>query len=304
MATHTDDENELNVCDDSSQDTVSDDEHTYKNHLNEEKPSDNEYDRHNKENRLGLLSIDYQFFPHIQPKTFLNNLIPPNIQLNSTDHSSSPSSVSSSTATTSLNRQKRRKYPSSSTTTTTNSVLNQDDLQDLRLKINSRERKRMHDLNTALDSLREVIPYARNPSVRKLSKMATLLLARNYIVTLTNSLEDMRQHLNNIYRQQHVPPPQPPPPPSPQISCPKAAQNLPCFCSTCLTNDNKSSKKKEKSIKKSDDIIWTATQQSTSFSPTPAYHHLFSSIAPFTGLNLCKPLETSSTRTRIKPIGK
>ena len=33
----------------------------------------------------------------------------------------------------------------------------------------------MHDLNDALDELRAVIPYAHSPSVRKLSKIATLL---------------------------------------------------------------------------------------------------------------------------------
>jgi class B basic helix-loop-helix protein 4/5 len=51
-----------------------------------------------------------------------------------------------------------------------------------RLSINARERRRMHDLNDALDDLRQVIPYAHSPSVRKLSKIATLLLAKNYIL--------------------------------------------------------------------------------------------------------------------------
>lgn len=51
----------------------------------------------------------------------------------------------------------------------------------VRLSINARERRRMHDLNDALDELRRVIPYAHSPSVRKLSKIATLLLAKNYI---------------------------------------------------------------------------------------------------------------------------
>ena len=59
----------------------------------------------------------------------------------------------------------------------------------MRLKINGRERKRMHDLNLAMDGLREVMPYAHGPSVRKLSKIATLLLARNYILMLTSSLD-------------------------------------------------------------------------------------------------------------------
>nr|CAG4650691.1 EOG090X0NKK [Sida crystallina] len=52
----------------------------------------------------------------------------------------------------------------------------------VRLSINARERRRMHDLNDALDELRSVIPYAHSPSVRKLSKIATLLLAKNYIM--------------------------------------------------------------------------------------------------------------------------
>ena len=71
---------------------------------------------------------------------------------------------------------------------------------DLRHKINMRERKRMHDLNVAMDSLREVMPYANGPSVRKLSKIATLSLARNYIQMLTKSVEEMKQLLDEIYR--------------------------------------------------------------------------------------------------------
>jgi len=57
-----------------------------------------------------------------------------------------------------------------------------DHLLKVRLTINARERRRMHDLNDALDELRAVIPYAHGPSVRKLSKIATLLLAKNYIL--------------------------------------------------------------------------------------------------------------------------
>ena len=57
-----------------------------------------------------------------------------------------------------------------------------------RLSINARERRRMHDLNDALDDLRQVIPYAHSPSVRKLSKIATLLLAKNYILMQVTTL--------------------------------------------------------------------------------------------------------------------
>ncbi|XP_072022620.1 uncharacterized protein [Amphiura filiformis] len=89
-------------------------------------------------------------------------------------------------------------------------MLSDDEQQDLRLKINSRERKRMHDLNSALDGLREVMPYAHGPSVRKLSKIATLLLAKNYIVMLSSSLEEMRRLLSDVYQGSH----QHPAPPS------------------------------------------------------------------------------------------
>uniref|UniRef100_A0A8C5GMR6 Class E basic helix-loop-helix protein 22 n=2 Tax=Gouania willdenowi TaxID=441366 RepID=A0A8C5GMR6_GOUWI len=63
----------------------------------------------------------------------------------------------------------------------------------LRLNINARERRRMHDLNDALDELRGVIPYAHSPSVRKLSKIATLLLAKNFILMQAQALEEMRR---------------------------------------------------------------------------------------------------------------
>lgn len=79
------------------------------------------------------------------------------------------------------------------------SELSKDEVQDLRLKVNSRERKRMHDLNQAMDGLREVMPYAQGPSVRKLSKISTLLLARNYILMLSSSLEEMKKLVGEVY---------------------------------------------------------------------------------------------------------
>uniref|UniRef100_A0A8C3SZI0 BHLH domain-containing protein n=1 Tax=Chelydra serpentina TaxID=8475 RepID=A0A8C3SZI0_CHESE len=68
-----------------------------------------------------------------------------------------------------------------------------------RLKVNSRERRRMQDLNQALDGLREVMPYSQGPAVRKLSKIATVLLARNYILTLSSSLQDTRRLLSELH---------------------------------------------------------------------------------------------------------
>ncbi|XP_067674060.1 oligodendrocyte transcription factor 2-like [Haliotis asinina] len=73
--------------------------------------------------------------------------------------------------------------------------------EEIRLRINSRERERMHDLNSALDSLRQVMPYSHGPTVKKLSKMSTLLLARNYIVMLTRSLEEMRKLVQDLSMQ-------------------------------------------------------------------------------------------------------
>lgn len=71
--------------------------------------------------------------------------------------------------------------------------------RQVRLNTNARERKRMHDLNDALDDLRSVIPYAHGPSVRKLSKIATLLLAKNYILMQAKALEEMKSVFNTYH---------------------------------------------------------------------------------------------------------
>ncbi|KAJ8362569.1 hypothetical protein AAFF_G00367940 [Aldrovandia affinis] len=55
-----------------------------------------------------------------------------------------------------------------------------------RQKANSRERTRMHDLNSGLDNLRKVVPcYSKT---QKLSKIETLRLAKNYIWALSEIL--------------------------------------------------------------------------------------------------------------------
>ena len=79
--------------------------------------------------------------------------------------------------------------------------------QAQRLSINARERRRMHDLNDAMDDLRSVIPYAHSPSVRKLSKIATLLLAKNYILMQANALEEMRKLVTYLSHTAGVPMP-------------------------------------------------------------------------------------------------
>ncbi|CAK9290325.1 unnamed protein product [Gordionus sp. m RMFG-2023] len=88
--------------------------------------------------------------------------------------------------------------------------LSEEEQYSIRMKVNSRERKRMHDLNSALDGLREVMmPYYspvsnnandNNPtsnSNRKLSKIATLLLARNYIQILTSALKEVKMFISS-----------------------------------------------------------------------------------------------------------
>ncbi|XP_054888060.1 oligodendrocyte transcription factor 1 [Poeciliopsis prolifica] len=90
--------------------------------------------------------------------------------------------------------------------------LSPEEQQELRRKINSRERKRMQDLNVAMDALREVmVPYASSsssspsqthapgaPPGRRLSKISTLVLARNYILLLGSSLQEMRLLLGEV----------------------------------------------------------------------------------------------------------
>ncbi|XP_043927378.1 oligodendrocyte transcription factor 1 [Protopterus annectens] len=89
-------------------------------------------------------------------------------------------------------------------------ILTEDQQQEQRRKINSRERKRMQDLNLAMDALRDVIgPYSttvhyQNLPGRKLSKMATLLLARNYILLLNSSLREMRRALAELSDSGHT----------------------------------------------------------------------------------------------------
>ena len=78
-----------------------------------------------------------------------------------------------------------------------------------RLSINARERRRMHDLNDALDELRQSIPYAHSPSVRKLSKIATLLLAKNYIHMQANALDELRRLVAYLSQAAGIPIPNP-----------------------------------------------------------------------------------------------
>nr|XP_022291763.1 uncharacterized protein LOC111103056 [Crassostrea virginica] len=64
---------------------------------------------------------------------------------------------------------------------------------DIRLRINSRERQRMHELNDALDALRKVLPNPHGSSLKKLSKLSTLVQAREHILSLSRSIEEMKR---------------------------------------------------------------------------------------------------------------
>uniref|UniRef100_A0A3P9CRN9 Oligodendrocyte transcription factor 1 n=1 Tax=Maylandia zebra TaxID=106582 RepID=A0A3P9CRN9_9CICH len=75
--------------------------------------------------------------------------------------------------------------------------LSPEEQQELRRKINSRERKRMQDLNIAMDALRESHQHGATPG-RRLSKISTLVLARNYILLLGSSLQEMRRLLGEV----------------------------------------------------------------------------------------------------------
>uniref|UniRef100_A0A3Q3WPI8 BHLH domain-containing protein n=1 Tax=Mola mola TaxID=94237 RepID=A0A3Q3WPI8_MOLML len=55
-----------------------------------------------------------------------------------------------------------------------------------RVKANDRERHRMHNLNSALDALRSILPAL--PEDTKLTKIETLRVAHNYIWALTETL--------------------------------------------------------------------------------------------------------------------
>lgn len=76
-------------------------------------------------------------------------------------------------------------YNNTNSNPNVNLLLNNIPQNQMRMIINYRERSRMHDLNEALDELRKVIPYTHSNN-RKLSKIATLLLAKNHIIMQVN----------------------------------------------------------------------------------------------------------------------
>ncbi|MFH4983195.1 hypothetical protein AB6A40_009904 [Gnathostoma spinigerum] len=70
------------------------------------------------------------------------------------------------------------------------------------MNINSRERKRMHDLNDALDELRQCLPCSQSPNARKMSKINTLMLASNWIRRLSKMNGELQRQLDELRSQQ------------------------------------------------------------------------------------------------------
>ncbi|XP_061193511.1 uncharacterized protein LOC133201736 [Saccostrea echinata] len=72
---------------------------------------------------------------------------------------------------------------------------------EVRLRINNRERQRMHELNDALDALRQVLPHSNGPSRKKLSKLSTLVQARSHIISLSHSIEEMKSMVSSLSKK-------------------------------------------------------------------------------------------------------
>ncbi|XP_067278043.1 oligodendrocyte transcription factor 4 [Pseudorasbora parva] len=188
-----------------------------------------------------------------------------------------------------------------------------DDIQDLRLKVNSRERKRMHDLNQAMDGLREVMPYAQGPSVRKLSKISTLLLARNYILMLSSSLDEMKKLVGDVYgasAQSHsrrvLPPTSAAPPP--QLQLLSLAPSL----HSLVSNASAMSHATTPSVAQAPHSPPSAGYLGFPAPPLPTLLkdplHLSSSYRHFPGMpcpcSLCQPLPASTASLHSLSMGK
>lgn len=116
------------------------------------------------------------------------------------DNNSTDSSSASDEGGSSKKQQKKTTSSSSSVTSSSGgnnsgsrrkrSTLSARERNLRRLESNERERMRMHSLNDAFQALREVIPHVTME--RKLSKIETLTLAKNYIMALTNVICEMR----------------------------------------------------------------------------------------------------------------
>ncbi|MBN3285762.1 BHA15 protein, partial [Polyodon spathula] len=83
----------------------------------------------------------------------------------------------------SLNLRVKRRRTSIDNGTASSSTRRKQHPNVRRLESNERERQRMHKLNNAFQALGEAIPHVKTE--KKLSKIETLTLAKNYIKSLT-----------------------------------------------------------------------------------------------------------------------
>ncbi|CAI4230212.1 unnamed protein product [Auanema sp. JU1783] len=78
--------------------------------------------------------------------------------------------------------------------------LNDEEQNLLRTSINSRERRRMHDLNDAHEELRSCLPYGQEANSRRLSKISTIMLASNWIRQLTKENQRLKSEVEELQR--------------------------------------------------------------------------------------------------------
>ena len=106
------------------------------------------------------------------------------------DFNGSPSGMSSASSSNGDCESMERKPKLAKKSARRRKGLNARERNLRRLESNERERMRMHSLNDAFQGLREVIPHVQLP--RKISKIETLTLAKNYIKALTNVICELR----------------------------------------------------------------------------------------------------------------
>nr|XP_057906968.1 neurogenin-3 [Doryrhamphus excisus] len=100
-----------------------------------------------------------------------------------------------------------------------------------RMKANDRERHRMHNLNSALNTLRNILPAL--PEDAKLTKIETLRFAHNYIWALTETLRMGEQHMADYLPvlSRASPPAAEENPTTPDLTCfPLAFYSKPLYC--------------------------------------------------------------------------
>lgn len=113
--------------------------------------------------------------------------------------------------------------------------LNEQEQNLLRNSINSRERRRMHELNDEFETLRECLPYPNEANSRRMSKANTLLLASNWIKQLANANHKLQMELNMANAKIDSLMVQLKKVEKPSSKCSKCQQNV-CFSVDCITS--------------------------------------------------------------------